>query len=59
MELVDVDSGLLESIQNMTANDLEQLQADAETSSGAGQLRAMMACVEQFAHEAVTQLLVA
>ncbi len=58
MEHVDVDSGLLESIQNMSVEGLVALQAEAEASGGAEQLRSMMACVEQLAHqEGTAQLL--
>lgn len=40
MEHLDVDSGLLESIQNMSAEELVALQAEAEASGAAQQLRA-------------------
>jgi len=49
MEHFDVDSGLLESIQNMSVDELVALQMEAEASGVAQQLRAMMDCVGHLA----------
>lgn len=49
MEHGDVDSGLLESIQNMSVDELVALQAEVEASGAAEQLRTMMDCVGHLA----------
>lgn len=45
----DVDPSLLESIQNMTTDELVAMQAECEASGAAEQLRKMMVCVRHLA----------
>ncbi len=47
MEQADVDSGLLESINQMTVEELVALQAEVEATGAAAQLRMMMGCVKR------------
>lgn len=47
----DIDSGLFETIQSLTAEELLELQSDAEPSGVADQLRAMVARIERLGRD--------